>query len=458
MSAVKHLHRKRAFDEPELANPTQSSLTKSFYSPSLSQKRAKTAPSSPVSRVPVSQFVTPQTPRITLPELPLTPPSTVGCATFRSQLADSDNDESSSPATPPPSTQSSPRRFAKILRLDRKPFNIAPESSFYYPDTCYSFNLLNPSTSIPETNERCCIQQQQNNEWRNYYHYKVSHDNSRGFRKYREYCEGLKMSEPSSGITKPSLKKLTNKKLLPASSKLTSFIERQFNRYDGLVNYPYAASYRYQSTSPELYHTSYDGTRSGSVTPGELRPRNCMLPPLQEVLEMSSLRPAPLATTKINIHSRRRNSVQKPARSPARSPKVLSVSKFINTSVVKDRTTTTTVSTKPSSPRRHAHGSHMHRIPRSCISCHSTQSPCWRPSWAPELGQLCNSCGLRYKKTRARCLNESCLRIPAKGEWSLMKNRGKVAIKEYDDSGNEIGEHYSYKCLHCDGEVAVDEI
>ncbi|KAK9345700.1 hypothetical protein V1522DRAFT_106624 [Lipomyces starkeyi] len=53
---------------------------------------------------------------------------------------------------------------------------------------------------------------------------------------------------------------------------------------------------------------------------------------------------------------------------------------------------------KPSSPSMQA--SHNRR----CISCGSDQSPCWRPSWSIEAGQLCNSCGLRYKKTGARML------------------------------------------------------
>lgn len=44
-----------------------------------------------------------------------------------------------------------------------------------------------------------------------------------------------------------------------------------------------------------------------------------------------------------------------------------------------------------SSPTRHT--------TRVCVSCHSSDSPCWRPSWSPrKQDQLCNSCGLRYKK------------------------------------------------------------
>lgn len=81
---------------------------------------------------------------------------------------------------------------------------------------------------------------------------------------------------------------------------------------------------------------------------------------------------------------------------------------------------------------------------RKCISCGSEQSPCWRPSWSPSEGQLCNSCGLRYKKTNARCLNKACGRIPAKGEWVSMKN---AATK------SSITGLVEYKCLYCNGAV-----
>ncbi|EGV64822.1 hypothetical protein CANTEDRAFT_134124 [Yamadazyma tenuis ATCC 10573] len=84
--------------------------------------------------------------------------------------------------------------------------------------------------------------------------------------------------------------------------------------------------------------------------------------------------------------------------------------------------------------------------PRVCISCGSDQSPCWRPSWSSKEGQLCNSCGLRYKKTSARCLNNSCKKIPAKGEWSLMQTKG---VTTFDD-GSE-----GYGCLECGNKVEV---
>lgn len=89
---------------------------------------------------------------------------------------------------------------------------------------------------------------------------------------------------------------------------------------------------------------------------------------------------------------------------------------------------------KSHSPRAHAK--------RTCLLCGSSQSPCWRPSWSLTDGQLCNLCGLRYKKTNARCVNALCLRIPAKGEFNLIKT--KANNKEED-----------YKCLRCGSGVEI---
>lgn len=85
---------------------------------------------------------------------------------------------------------------------------------------------------------------------------------------------------------------------------------------------------------------------------------------------------------------------------------------------------------------------------RRCISCGSDQSPCWRPSWSASAGQLCNSCGLRYKKTGARCTESDCGRIPAKGEWAVMRN----TAKRNPDSGR-----MEYACIYCRGVVEVNE-
>lgn len=89
------------------------------------------------------------------------------------------------------------------------------------------------------------------------------------------------------------------------------------------------------------------------------------------------------------------------------------------------------------------HNAHQARV---CISCGLDQSPCWRPSWSIKEGQLCNSCGLRFKKTLARCLNRKCKKIPAKGEWALMQTKGKVDFGDGD---------MAYRCLDCGWKVEV---
>lgn len=96
-----------------------------------------------------------------------------------------------------------------------------------------------------------------------------------------------------------------------------------------------------------------------------------------------------------------------------------------------------------------------YRLSKVCMSCHSNQSPCWRPSWSPDEGQLCNSCGLRYRKTKARCYNPKCLKIPSKSEWALMMKRGKVLLDVYHEDGSVAGKQLSYRCLDCDSAMEV---
>ena len=60
---------------------------------------------------------------------------------------------------------------------------------------------------------------------------------------------------------------------------------------------------------------------------------------------------------------------------------------------------------------------------KSCISCGITKSPCWRPSWDCDLGKLCNSCGLRYRKNKLYCSNDSCMVVPSKLEANVIKSK-----------------------------------
>lgn len=90
---------------------------------------------------------------------------------------------------------------------------------------------------------------------------------------------------------------------------------------------------------------------------------------------------------------------------------------------------------------------------RTCISCLSSDSPCWRPSWTnKKQDQLCNSCGLRYKKTQTRCLNETCRKIPSKGELAIMKANGKITRTNSDGTLTE-----GLGCLFCNSMVEIRE-
>lgn len=109
-------------------------------------------------------------------------------------------------------------------------------------------------------------------------------------------------------------------------------------------------------------------------------------------------------------------------------------------------------SSTTNSPKRRK--SYTTQTVRTCISCQSSDSPCWRPSWSPRKhDQLCNSCGLRYKKTHTRCLNEVCKKIPTKGELNIMKSHGVVtdAVKGCDDLFT------GYRCLFCNSITETKE-
>ncbi|KAJ1923170.1 DNA-binding transcription repressor [Tieghemiomyces parasiticus] len=50
---------------------------------------------------------------------------------------------------------------------------------------------------------------------------------------------------------------------------------------------------------------------------------------------------------------------------------------------------------------------------RACISCSNSNTPCWRPGWDNSIS-LCNSCGLRFKKSKIFC--KQCRYVPLKSE------------------------------------------
>ncbi|CAB4256991.1 DNA-binding transcription repressor ASH1 [Maudiozyma barnettii] len=131
-------------------------------------------------------------------------------------------------------------------------------------------------------------------------------------------------------------------------------------------------------------------------------------------------------------------SVESPPQSPTRS------SPSINITSLSPAKQTHNGNKANSTHKKHSH--HTPHAIRTCVSCHSSDSPCWRPSWSHrKQDQLCNSCGLRYKKTHTRCLNDNCRKIPTKGELNIMKSNG--IFKDYVN-GLE-GTTEGYRCLFC---------
>ncbi|KAF9949693.1 DNA-binding transcription repressor [Mortierella alpina] len=57
---------------------------------------------------------------------------------------------------------------------------------------------------------------------------------------------------------------------------------------------------------------------------------------------------------------------------------------------------------------------------KHCEACGATETPCWRPGYTAST-VLCNSCGLRYKKSNVYCTKLSCKYIPLKTEYAAME-------------------------------------
>ena len=130
------------------------------------------------------------------------------------------------------------------------------------------------------------------------------------------------------------------------------------------------------------------------------------------------------------------------------SPEKFTTNKPISNSNSEDETDQDIMQASPKSSPSQRRNSN-----RFCVSCHCTDSPCWRPSWSKsKQDQLCNSCGLRYKKTHTRCTNQNCRKIPSKGELTLMKSNKPITFTKPD------GTHtYGMACLFCGHTVATDE-
>lgn len=155
--------------------------------------------------------------------------------------------------------------------------------------------------------------------------------------------------------------------------------------------------------------------------------------------------PSPSTPTKSGKARSRSSSPVRP-KAPTQSPISPNYHRFALDSPPQSPRRSSNSSITKKGSRRSSGSSPTRHHTRVCVSCHSSDSPCWRPSWSPrKQDQLCNSCGLRYKKTHTRCLNDICRKIPTKGEINIMKSNG--IDREFVPERN--CEIEGYRCLFC---------
>ncbi|KAF9963889.1 DNA-binding transcription repressor [Modicella reniformis] len=79
---------------------------------------------------------------------------------------------------------------------------------------------------------------------------------------------------------------------------------------------------------------------------------------------------------------------------------------------------------------------------KHCEACGAKETPCWRPGYIPNT-VLCNSCGLRYKKSNVFCTKVNCKYIPLKTEYASME-------ADRQDHGRDY-----LICIQCKGRVSL---
>lgn len=312
----------------------------------------------------------------------------------------------------------------------RKALALFSNNSLLYPDTSYSyFTRPVPITSserstVDETERQ--LQNEKNSEIRDYLLKSIMKIGK---------VDQLKRQQESLVNSCPRIMSLSHLKKPTKGSKFASFIENRLQQnHNYMIPFPFESNYTYQSSGFLRDIESFKPTEEVKRKPQPTKKHNLPVTPVMSSAEVVPQRRASIITESPSMHTFYRSPISSPVREEPISP---SRSEEADDSVVS-----------------HKLSPHSSRV---CISCGCSQSPCWRPSWSANEGQLCNSCGLRYKKTGARCLNPSCLRIPAKGEWTLMRNKGKLVIPVLGEDGQVLGMKRAYKCLHCDSEVQVQD-
>ncbi|KAF9542798.1 DNA-binding transcription repressor [Mortierella hygrophila] len=72
------------------------------------------------------------------------------------------------------------------------------------------------------------------------------------------------------------------------------------------------------------------------------------------------------------------------------------------------------------SPKKPAKARESKATTKKCEACGASETPCWRPGYTAH-SALCNSCGLRYKKSNVFCAKVGCKYIPLKTEYAAME-------------------------------------
>ncbi|CDK24198.1 unnamed protein product [Kuraishia capsulata CBS 1993] len=468
---------------------------------SFCAKRARSAPTSPINRSSAdttlvedlrlnNDIIITSTSTPKKPSGMMTPPPSDPLGMDQSPLQDNGSGTSlSTPMSSPKTTKLPPIRVRPIIRPSVKPVSIIENSSLYFPDTSYSY--FSGRTTLPrgflESNVREA-REDNNDEWRETMVHSLRANDGQKFREFKDFClQSNKQTDTSAATTnftgqdeqpRVSFDSKVSSKATQERPRLAQLIDRRLLRNESategfyntsnIVNFPFVNNYTYQShdylkdlemlSTTAAHNMPHGYTPSQSFVP-QIPPVSQPILPHNQVQHLPSQFVASRAVPLSTILSETRTASPPPQTprvynqhvTPLSSPKrnhehMGSPTRFV--------TSPKMGSGSPSTTKQHSSPTSSTRV---CISCQSNQSPCWRPSWSVVEGQLCNSCGLRYKKTGARCLNRKCLRIPAKGEWSFMKSKGKTNAILYDDEGVKTGSMLAYKCLHCDGVVEVEE-
>lgn len=341
--------------------------------------------------------------------------------------------------TLPPSMEGlKPYKMVRPPSQVKRALEVFSNNSLLYPDTSYCYFTRpvpitsNERSTVDETERQ--LQNEKNSEIRDYLLKSIMKIGK--VEELKRQQESLVNSSPRTVSFSPQSIKLKPTK----GSKFASFIEQRLQQnHNYMIPFPFESNYTYQSSGflrdiESLKPLQQEVKRKPPPPP----PKKPNLPatPVTSTAEVVVVpdRRTSFSAERPSMHTFYRSPISSPVRQEPMSP---SKSEDADESGIAS----------------HKLSPHASRV---CISCGSSQSPCWRPSWSVNEGQLCNSCGLRYKKTGARCLNRSCLRIPAKGEWTLMRNKGKLVIPVLSDDGQVLGMKRAYKCLHCDSEVQVN--